>query len=179
MTEHLTSENIERYRRRENDPASLREAELHLANCESCLDRVVDSEHSMLAFNSLDEALLPSKDEPSFHLSKAELTSYLSGTYDEADGIIYTSHLEDCEQCQGESVALSQAATLPASQTAPVVERVPERSLWAGWSWLTPARAAVVVVIIGILAFALYQCGSQRSSGETFDLSRKATHLRR
>src|SRR5688500_6127705 len=108
MTEHLTSENIEQYRRREIDAAGMREAELHLGNCESCLNRVLDSEHSMLAFKSLDEALLPPKDEPSFHLSKAELTSYLSGTYDEADGIIYTSHLEDCEKCQAESEALSK-----------------------------------------------------------------------
>ena len=158
MTEHLTSENIERYRRRKIDPASRREAEMHLANCESCLERVLDSEHSVLAFNSLNEALLTSKEEAPFHLSKAELTSYLTGAYDEADGIIYTSHLEDCEKCQAESHALSEAAALQSSQRAPVVERVPARNLWAGWSWLTPARAAVVVVIIGILAFALYQC---------------------
>jgi hypothetical protein len=144
--------------------AGLREAELHLANCESCLDRVLASEHSMLAFNSLDEALLPSKDEPSFHLSKAELTSYLSGTYDEADGIIYTSHLEDCEKCEAESHALSAAAAIPTSPRKPVVERVAEGSVWPRWPWLTPARAAVGVVIIAILAFALYQCGSQRSS---------------
>lgn len=103
------------------------------------------------------EALLPSKDELSFHLSKAELTSYLSGTYDEAVGVTYTSHLENCEKCQAESHALSEAAALPTSARAPVVERVPERSVWAGWSGLTPARAAAVVVILAILAFALYQ----------------------
>ena len=164
MTEHLTSENLEQYRRRKIDPASRREAEMHLANCESCLERVLDSDHSVLAFNLLNEALLTSKEVAPFHLSKAELTSYLTGAYHEADGIIYTSHLEDCEKCQAESHALSEAAALQSSQRAPVVERVPARSLWAGWSWLTPARAAAVVVIIGILAFALYQWRSQRSS---------------
>ena len=108
------------------------------------------------------EALLPSKDESSFHLSTAELTGYLSGTYDEAEGIIYTSHLEDCEKCQAESQALSEAAALQSTQNAPVVERVPERSVWAGWSGLTPARAAAVVVFIAILAFALYQWRTSR-----------------
>ena len=164
MSEHLTSENIEQYRRRNIDLASRRETESHLANCQSCLERVLDSEHSVLAFNSINEALLPPKDEAAFHLSKSELTSYLAGTYDEADGVIYTSHLEDCEKCQAESSALSEAAALESSQRSPVIERVPSRSPWAGWSWLTPARAAAVVAIIGILALAFFLWRSQRSS---------------
>jgi len=73
------------------------------------------------------EASLPSKDEPSSHLSKAELTSYLSGAYDEAEGITYTSHLKGCEKCQEASQALSEAAALPSLQRTPIVKDAPAR----------------------------------------------------
>ena len=170
MTEHLTSENIERYRRRDFDPARQREADTHLANCQACVERLLDSEHSVLAFNSINEALLPSQHETAFHLSKTELTAYLTGNIDEVDRIIYSSHLEDCGQCQSESHAVSAAAALHSTQPSPAVEPARKGRPWAGWSWLTPARVAVALVIIGLLAFALFQWRRQSSTDLRSDL---------
>ncbi|MEK6282833.1 MAG: zf-HC2 domain-containing protein [Acidobacteriota bacterium] len=166
MTEHLTVENIELYRRREIDPAARREADAHLAKCEECLDRVLDSEHSALAFNSLNEALLPSKNEAPYHLSKVELRSYFESSLDEADRIIYGSHLEDCERCKGGLEELSKTVALLSQQTAPVRQMVPARRLWPRWAWLTPAQAAVAIAIVGLLAFGLVQLRRQQSPTE-------------
>jgi anti-sigma factor RsiW len=166
MNGHLSAENIELYRRREIDSARQRETETHLASCESCLKRVIDAGHTNLAFNSLNEALLPHKDEAPFHLSKAQLRNYLEGGLDGADGLIFNSHLEECERCQAEIKALT---TEPVPETpvshkpSPAPKRIEPRRHWPSLAWLTPARAVAAIAIVGLIAFALIQWRRQQS----------------
>src|SRR5882672_4638896 len=102
MAEHLTGQEIELYRRRQGNPGSRETTAAHLAVCRPCLVRVLDSEHSELAVDALTEALLPAVDDPPFHLTHAELKSYVGGSIAKADQIICESHLEICEQCDEE-----------------------------------------------------------------------------
>src|SRR2546423_10831176 len=108
MAEHLTEQEIELYRRREDSPGNREIAAAHLAVCRPCLERVLDSD-AALAVNALTEALLPSVGDPPFHLSQAELKSYVGGSIAKADQIICESHLEICEQCDEEFHLLSSA----------------------------------------------------------------------
>lgn len=107
MSEHLSEQDVELYRRRAADPAERRRADAHLGACEDCLRRVLDSEHESLAFAALTEAFLPAADEEPFHLSAVELRDYLAGSLDEADRVVCESHLEVCARCEADARALA------------------------------------------------------------------------
>lgn len=149
MADHLTEQEIELYRRREGNPGNRRVTAEHLAVCQPCLKRVLDSEHSVLAVNALSEAFLPSVGDPPFHLSHAEMKSYVAGSIAKADQIICESHIEICEQCDEELRLLSTALRSQGAQRAQKLSRP-----WSAWRFLTPARLAAAVALIGLLALA-------------------------
>ena len=153
MAEHLTEQEIEIYRRRENDPDRPATA-AHLAVCQSCLKRVLEPAHSALAVSALTEAFLPSEGEEPFHLSSAELKDYAGGSITEGDQIICESHLEICETCDAELRSLRQIQ-------APR-ELFRKRTTWG----LTPARLAAAIALIGLLTLAVFVLW-QRSTRST------------
>jgi hypothetical protein len=158
MTEHLTERTIELYRRREADPGDRQMIAAHLAVCDDCLNRALDSEHSFVAFNALTEAFLPSVDEKPFHLSNAELERYSAGVAASADRIICESHLEICEQC-GEDLGL-----LTAGHATGTPKSKRRAGIWSWQAWgLTPARVAVAIALLGFLLLAIV-LWRQRSS---------------
>lgn len=159
MAEHLTEQEIELYRRREADPGDRQVIAAHLAGCDDCLKRVLDSEHSVVAFNALSEAFLPSVDERPFHLSNAELERYSAGAAARADRIICESHLEICGQCSEELGLLTAGHATPKPKSK---KRVGTWS-WQAWG-LTPARVAVAIALSGFMLFAIV-LWRQRSSG--------------
>lgn len=146
MAEHLTEQEIELYVLREGNPGNRQVTAEHLVVCQPCLQRVLDSEHSVLAVNALTEAFLPSVGDPPFHLSHAELKNYVAGSIAKADQIICESHIEICEQCDEELQLLSTAQR---TQRAQKFAR--PRS---AWRFLTPARLAAAVALIGLLTLA-------------------------
>lgn len=149
MAEHLTEQEIELYVRREGNPGNRQVTAEHLVVCQPCLQRVLDSEHSVLAVNALTEAFLPSVGDPPFHLSHAELKNYVAGSIAKADQIICESHIEICEQCDEELQLLSTARSSQGAQRAQKFAR--PRS---AWRFLTPARLAAAVALIGLLTLA-------------------------
>lgn len=146
MAEHLTEQEIELYRRRKGNSGNREIAAAHLAVCRPCLERVLDSEHSVLAVDALTEAFLPVVGDPPFHLSHAELKSYVGGSIAKADQIICESHLEICEQCDEE---LRLITTGQRDQSAQKFAR-----LWSNSGFLTPARLAAAFALIGLLTLA-------------------------
>lgn len=139
--EHLTTQEVERYRQRALTPAARRRCDLHVAACDDCLRRLVQPEQSRLAVTQLREAFLPPGGD-SFHLSRQELKNYASQRADEAARIICESHLDFCERCRKEMAALAA----PGRVAAP-----------GNWQRilaprLAPAMAAVaVVLLVGIV----------------------------
>jgi hypothetical protein len=169
MAEHLTEQEIEIYRRRDDSPGVRQITAAHLAVCDDCLKRVLDSADSTLAFNSLKEAFLPAVGEQSFHLSHAELKSYRAGVAPQADQIICESHIETCDSCREELHRLSAGY---ASDTAKTKAKTKRRSLnlWPAWASFKPARVAVVLALFGLLVFAMV-LWRQRSSTSTINES--------
>jgi len=142
MAEHLTEEQIHLYRTETGDPGNRQTTAAHLAVCRPCLERVLSSEHSLVAVDALTQAFLPAAGDESFHLSIAELKSYVAGSSARADELICESHLEVCEACADELRKLSIAQPTSAFQS---VRRWPTSRLF------TPARLAAAVAIIGLL----------------------------
>ncbi|MDQ2856883.1 MAG: hypothetical protein M3R68_11175 [Acidobacteriota bacterium] len=149
MTEHLTEQTIEHYRRRQVEPVERQRADAHLAQCEACVKRILDGNNAALAFDSLGEAFTPATNEEPFHLSSAELMQFASKTASEADKIICESHLEHCPSCNRELRLLSAApAEAPATRTN-VTTITRARSQMPQWS--TPARVAAVLALVALL----------------------------
>ena len=73
MTDHLSETEVSLFRERTIGPTERERIDSHVAECESCLRRILPSEDTALVYSELTEALLPdSADEP-FHLSNAEM----------------------------------------------------------------------------------------------------------
>lgn len=153
MAEHLTEQEIEIYRRRDDDSARQTTA-AHLAVCQPCLRRVLEPTHSALAVSALTEAFFPTAGEEPFHLSPSELQNYAAGSVTEADKVICESHVEICEKCDAELRLL----------TGVRVQRKDSRR-WA-IGGLTPARLAAAIALIGLLTLAVLVLW-QRSSRST------------
>jgi hypothetical protein len=165
MTEHLSEQTIERYRRRQVDPAERPRADAHLAMCEACVGRILDADNSALAFNSLGEAFTPATNEEPFHLSSAELRQFVSKTASAADKIICESHLEFCHQCNEELRRLSAATA--GAQTAPknVATMTPRQNVPRPQTsrWSVPARVAAVLAFVGLLVLVVVMWQKSKS----------------
>jgi hypothetical protein len=157
--DHLTEQEVANFQRLLMNSAERRKVDAHVAVCEDCMGRLLDPAHSPLAFNSLTEAFLPSAVEKPFHLSREELKRYHNEGLDEADRIIFESHLEICSECNTEADSLLAAAgAIPATgHSSEWIESAPE----SRWRWLsdlwrrphlwTPARAVAMIAAVGCL----------------------------
>ena len=164
MTEgHLTERQVEAYRRRALVAGERGACDRHLAACDPCLRRVVDAAHSDTAFAALAESLLPAAGEEPFHLSPEELKRYAAGGLDQADRVIFESHLEDCAECEDEArrLVLNGSGRTPRREGERV--RYSPKTVWEGFKdsvWrlpsLRPAYVGAVAlaclsVLLGIL----------------------------
>ncbi|MBD0373608.1 MAG: hypothetical protein ICV60_22430 [Pyrinomonadaceae bacterium] len=164
MTEsHLTEQQIEAYRRRTLVAGERGACDRHLATCDACLRRVIDTRQSNIAFTALAEALLPTPDEEPFHLSPEELRRYAAGRLNQADSVIFESHLEDCAECKDEARQLVLTGSGKTPQPEGERVRYSPKTVWerfkdSGWRLpsLRPAYVggialACVCVLLGIL----------------------------
>lgn len=162
MTDHLTETEVSLFRDRTIRPRERERIDSHVAECESCLRRIVPSEDSALIYSELTEALLPDDADEAFHLSNADLRRYANGVVDQADRVIFESHFDICDQCSeamqslpasslAENVSSSaRQAEIPAEQFSPA---------WRAAFQFTPARAVAGVLVVAglVLAFVMWQ----------------------
>jgi len=157
MTDHLTETEVSLFRERTMMPTERERVDAHVAECESCLRRILPSEDSALVYSELTEALLPDDADEAFHLSHADLRRYANGVVDQADRVIFESHFDICDQCSEEmqshlasplveSVsAATRQAEIPAEQFSPA---------WRSAFQFTPARAVAGVAVAASLVLA-------------------------
>src|SRR3989440_114849 len=159
MTEHLTETQVSLFRERALRPTERERIDSHVAECESCLRRILPSEDSALVYSELTEALLPDSADEAFHLSNADARRYANGSVDQADRVIFESRLDICDQCSeavhslasalgGSVLASTRHAEIPAQQFSPA---------WSAAFQFTRARAvAAVVAACLVLAFGVW-----------------------
>jgi predicted anti-sigma-YlaC factor YlaD len=157
MTDHLTETEVSLFRERTMMPTERERVDAHVAECESCLRRILPSEDSALVYSELTEALLPRDADAAFHLSHADLRRYANGVVDQADTVIFESHLEICDQCSEAMHSLpasplvetvsgsTRQAEIPAEQFSPA---------WRSAFQFTPARAVAGVMVAACLVLA-------------------------
>lgn len=123
MTEHLSTQLIERYQQRSLSPAELLEADDHFAACEACRQQLDETSSLQAAFTALDAELSPTGME-SDHLSDEQIDAYLDDELDEVEREIVESHLNYCANCEAEMRDLrafdAQMAAYPPKVYAPV-----------------------------------------------------------
>jgi hypothetical protein len=155
--EHLTEHEVAHFRQQGLTQAERLRLDTHVARCEDCLRRILNPAHAHLAFSSLTEAFLPSPDEKPFHLSQEELKRYNNEKMDEADRIIFESHLEICSECKREAVASQAAAGRGAEWTASETKfRLGWLSSFVRWPMLwTPARVFGMIAAVGCVLVVL------------------------
>jgi hypothetical protein len=171
MSEHLTETQVSLFRERVLGPTERERIDSHVAECESCLRRILPSEDTALVYSELTEALLPdSADEP-FHLSNAEMRRYANGSIDQADRVIFESHFDICDQCS-EAVE-SLAASSPVESVSSSARReIPAQQFSRASSAVfrfTPARAATGVLVAAclVLAFVVWRRWHSRAVDQT------------
>ena len=170
MTDHLSETEVSLFRERTIGPAERERIDSHVAECESCLRRILPSEDTALVYSELTEALLPgSADEP-FHLSNAEIRAFANGSIDQADRVIFESHLDICDQCS-EAVQLLTASS-PVESVSSLARQVPVQQFSPSWRaafQFTPARAATALLVAAclVLAFVVWQRWHSRSVDQT------------
>src|SRR4029078_8029767 len=149
------------FRERAMMPAERERVDAHVAECQSCLRRILPSEDSALVYSELTEALLPDDGEEFFHLSHAELRRYANGVVDQADRVIFESHFDICDEC---SEAMQSHLASPLVETvsaAPGQAAITAAQFSPSRRWalrFTPARAVAGVAIAAslVLAFVVW-----------------------
>jgi hypothetical protein len=172
MTEHLTETEVSLFRERALGSTERERIDSHVAECVSCLRRILPSEDTALVYSELTEALLPrSVDEP-FHLSNAEVRRYANASIDQADRVIFESHFEICDQCREavrSLIASPRVESIPASTRPAEIAAQPFAPAWRAAFQFTPARAVAAVLIVAglVLAFVVWQRWSARAVDPT------------
>jgi hypothetical protein len=118
MSAHLTTEQIENYRRRSLPVAGLVMADKHLALCAACRARLGEASGPDRAAYSIRAGLLKAGLE-SNHIAYELLEKYVDGRADPIDREVVESHVRFCHLCLKEmNDLLSFASTMAESQKA-------------------------------------------------------------
>ena len=170
MTDHLSETEVSLFRERTIGPTERERIDSHVAECESCLRRILPSEDSALVYSDLTEALLPDSADEAFHLSNADVRRYANGLIDQADRVIFESHFDICDQCsEAESLARTLVESVSASARHAEIPAQPSSRVWSAAFQFTPSRAVAGVLVAAclVLAFVVWQRRHARAVDQT------------
>src|SRR5262245_34102959 len=130
--QHLSDQDLEKYRRRRMAPAELLASDDHLSECDDCYGRLGRIEDLRSSLASALAALSESGGAGAAHLTYDELARYLDGESPATERATSQAHLEVCPECERELDDLrafkGRLAGSPASRAA---EAQPSRA--RGW----------------------------------------------
>jgi hypothetical protein len=172
MTDHLSETEVTLFRERTIGPTERERIDSHVAECESCLRRILPSEDTALVYSELTEALLPDGADEPFHLSNAEIRAYANGSIDHADRVIFESHLDICDQCSEAVQLLAASSPVESVSSSARQAEVPVQQFSPSWRpafKFTPARVAAALLVVAclVLAFVVWQRWHSRSVDQT------------
>ena len=107
MSEHLTDEQLGRYRAGEMSPAELLRLDEHFADCASCRGRVRTGEQLVASFGALAADFGLANASPGAHVSYEQLAGLVDGRLDGAASGLVNNHLRACATCAEEARSLS------------------------------------------------------------------------
>jgi hypothetical protein len=102
MSEHLSSQMVERYRQRLMSPAELLDFDDHIVCCGVCRQRLFNTVHLQAEASSLRLELNSLPDVLAQHPDYFDFAAFVDDRLDTADREILKSHIEMCEDCAEE-----------------------------------------------------------------------------
>src|SRR6059058_3244448 len=102
MVEHLSLQDLERYRRRKMLPEELLATNDHLATCDMCYERFGGDGQLEAAYKLAREFLKADDEMEHNHLLYEQKVAYLDKKLSERDRKILESHLLLCQKCETE-----------------------------------------------------------------------------
>jgi predicted anti-sigma-YlaC factor YlaD len=158
VLEHLSGEQIDRYRSRAMPPGELLIADGHLATCDLCRGQLGTLPEIQTLVHSLKEDLDVAAEAEQEHLLYDQLAAYVDEHGDAAEREVVESHLAWCADCSAEVRDLRALRTIVSSdiaeEFAPSTPEPRRRSLadfWtspARWVCLYLAAATAVAAIV-------------------------------
>jgi len=165
LSEHLSSEQLERFNERKLSAAELNWLFDHASVCLSCRQQLGPFQQAQATFAELRSALRNDAREPLTHLRYDQLAAYLDRSADETEREIIESHLEICASCTADAQDLRVfQADMPSSEVKPAVgepsgfwEKI--KALWQRPSFRIPLQLAgatmVVLVVVWVATLPL------------------------
>src|SRR5947209_4493610 len=98
MSDHLSEQQIDLYRRRNLSPSELLWVDDHIAKCEACRSRIVEEGRLEAAIRAW-KADLEAVEKEVDHCTYEQIAAYVDGKLDDADLETMESHLALCLQC--------------------------------------------------------------------------------
>lgn len=171
MTEHLSTEIVERFHHHALAPGDRTAIYDHVLKCNACRERIVDSSSEPLALQALSDHLVTSNYDEPFHLDSELVEAYVEDNLDEIDRERTEMHLQRCIDCSAEvsdfreSLATMRAASLrrpleeSQRETLPAFIKLPRFS--------SLHRIAAIAALATLALIALFVVWRFRSSGPT------------
>jgi hypothetical protein len=189
MSEHLSEEQIERYRAQTLAPAEKLLVARHLAVCNQCNVRPRLMASSPAAFAALRKNLRPRAREDLHHLDYELMEAYVDERADAIDTEIVESHIELCADCAAELKELHTFALTMRPQAArKVAAPPPAPSLWsriraglrvssgsAAWRVAGAAAAVSLLVMLAAIVFMIYRFSLTGDRGEIAEINNAAS----
>jgi hypothetical protein len=173
VSEHLTSQSIERFRNKLMSPMELLQAGDHFAVCSACREQAAGDVATGRLFNSFNADLKRAvAEEASAHLTYEQTAAFVDQRLDDVEREIANSHLQLCHECAEDVRDLSafratlnreteqrkDAAikTTPTAQTVSTEKLDQPRGAHAFWQRLRPLGALAFALLIVTILVSLY-----------------------
>lgn len=155
MTEHLSTEIVERFHQQALGTGDRRVIYDHILACEPCRQRVVDSRSEGVAFQALSDHLLPANGNKIYHLDYEMIEGYVENRLDEVDQSTAELHLEVCAKCSTEVTDLRESlATMRAASVSQYVKKQSDRERLLSTTrfpaFSTPLRISAIVAVAAL-----------------------------
>ena len=165
MSDHLTAQQLDRYRRKAMGPAEIIEALDHAATCVGCREQLAAKDQLRNAFIALGPAMYEPGHEGDLHLAPEQIAAYVDDEIDTVEREIAETHLELCRQCKAEVIDLKEikdAMSIPSTER-PVGRRAAGLDVRSGGLWSTQLRrillpagvAASLIVVLFLVTVGL------------------------
>jgi len=157
LSEHVSSDEIERYKRRLISSEELMALDAHLASCESCRLLLLEPARVESSIELMRGDFAPSRS----HLGYDQLAAYTDGQLTDVDLEITATHLQDCHSCQAELRELQafsrELSELGENAAVPAAPQSPLQRFATGLTsrWLRPAlQFAAVAMVVALIVWA-------------------------
>src|SRR6266545_7422794 len=102
MTEHLSTEIVERFHQQALAAGDRTVIYNHLLKCEACRRQVVDPGIEALALQALSENLVSESGHQPYHLNYETIELYVDQRLDNTDRYKVNEHLKVCPECSSQ-----------------------------------------------------------------------------